>query len=264
MFKKSLLLSSFIMTFALSLNAATISKDECSKKGDNFIFAGNECIEYKKFKGEVEDSLNIIVHGTWKDGTDTLARYAPFAEDISMRTDVTTIAVALPGYSKSSTNNFTSLSHEGVENLAAKKEYVEFLGELVKALKKKYEAGKITYIGHSAGCMMGATLTGLKPMLIDNLVCAGGVYDIKKEKPNLKDAISIVDVLDKVDKQTKFVLIYGTADDISKPQTTIDFYNLAKAKGLDVKLVEAKDAPHIDLDMTPESIDAITELLVEE
>lgn len=264
MFKKSLLLTSFIMTFALSLNAATISKDECAKKGDNFIFAGNECIEYKKFKGEVEDSLNIIVHGTWKDGTDTLARYAPFAEDISMRTDVTTIAVALPGYSKSSTNNFTSLSHEGVENLAAKKEYVEFLGELVKALKKKYEAGKITYIGHSAGCMMGATLTGLKPTLIDNLVCAGGVYDIKKEKPNLKDAISIVDVLDKVDKQTKFVLIYGTADDISKPQTTIDFYNLAKAKGLDVKLVEAKDAPHIDLDMTPESIDAITELLVEE
>ena len=264
MFKKSLLLTSFIMAFGLSLNAATISKDECAKKGDNFIFAGNECIEYKKFKGEVEDSLNIIVHGTWKDGTDTLARYAPFAEDISLRTDVTTIAVALPGYSKSSTNNFTSLSHEGVENLAAKKEYVEFLGELVKALKKKYEASKITYIGHSAGCMMGATLTGLKPMLIDNLVCAGGVYDIKKEKRNLKDAISIVDVLDKVDKQTKFVLIYGTADDISKPQTTIDFYNLAKAKGLDVKLVEAKDAPHIDLDMTPESIDAITELLVEE
>ena len=214
--------------------------------------------------GSAPSVSKVSESGTWKDGTDTLARYAPFAEDISMRTDITTIAVALPGYSKSSTNNFTSLSHEGVENLAAKKEYVEFLGELVKALKKKYEAGKITYIGHSAGCIMGATLTGLKPMLIDNLVCAGGVYDIKKEKPNLKDAISIVDVLDKVDKQTKFVLIYGTADDISKPQTTIDFYNLAKAKGLDVKLVEAKDAPHIDLDMTPESIDAITELLVEE
>ena len=263
MFKKSLLLTSFIMAFGLSLNAATISKDECAKKGDNFIFAGNECIEYKKFKGEVEDSLNIIVHGTWKDGTDTLARYAPFAEDIAMRTDITTIAVALPGYSGSSTNKFTSLSHDGVESLGAKKEYVEFLGELVKSLKNKYEATKITYIGHSAGCMMGATLTGLKPALIDNLVCAGGVYDIKKEKPQLKDAISIANVLDKVDKHTKFVLVYGTADDISKPQTTIDFYNLAKSKGFDVKLVEAKDAPHIDLDMTSESIDAITELLEE-
>ncbi len=263
MLKKSLLLSSFIIASSLSLNAAKISQNECNSKGDNFIFAADECIEYKKFKGENEKSLNIIVHGTWKEGTDTLARYAPFAEDIAMRTDITTIAVALPGYSGSSTNRFTSLSHDGAESLGAKREYIEFVGELVKALKIKYEASNITYIGHSAGCMMGATLTGLKPLLLDNIVCAGGVYDIKKEKPNLKDAISIVDVLNKVDTHTKFVLVYGTADDISKPQTTIDFYNLAKSKGLNVKLVEAKDAPHIDLDMTSESIEAITELLEE-
>lgn len=262
MLKKTLFTSTILFS-SLYLNAAPISKDECSKKGDNFIFAGKECIEYRKFKGENEKSLNIIVHGTWKDGTDTLARYTPFAEDIAMRTEVTTIAVALPGYSGSSTNNFTSLSHNGVENLASKKEYVEFLAELVKSLKTKYQADKITYIGHSAGCMMGATLTGLKPKLVDNLVCAGGVYDIKKDKPKLKDAISVVDVLDKVDKNTKFVLIYGTADDISKPQTTIDFYNLAKSKGFNVKLVEVKDAPHIDLDMTSESINAITELVEE-
>lgn len=261
MFKKSLLLSSFIL--ASTLSAATVSKENCAKKGENFIFAGNECIEYKKFSGENDKSLNIIVHGTWKEGTDTLARYAPFAEDIAMSSDVTTIAVALPGYSGSSTNKFPSLVHDGVESLGAKKEYVEFLAALVEALKTKYEATKVTYIGHSAGCMMGATLTGLKPDLINNIVCAGGVYDIKKEKPKLKNHISIVDVLDKVNKNTKFVLVYGTADDISKPQTTIDFYNLAKSKGFDVKLVEAKDAPHIDLDMTSEAKDAIVELVSE-
>lgn len=261
MFKKSLLLSSFIL--ASTLSAGTISKDDCAKKGENFIFAGNECIQYKKYTAENEKSLNIIVHGTWNEGTDTLARYAPFAEDIAMRTDITTVAVALPGYSGSSTNKFPSLVHNGVESLGAKKEYVEFLGALVEALKTKYEATNVTYIGHSAGCMMGATLTGLKPDLINNIVCAGGVYDIKKEKPKLKNHISIVDVLDKVNKSTKFVLVYGTADDISKPQTTIDFYNLAKSKGFDVKLVEAKDAPHIDLDMTSEAKDAIVDLVSE-
>jgi predicted esterase len=151
----------------------------------------------------------------------------------------------------------------GVENLGAKKEYVEFLGELVKSLKNKYEAKKITYIGHSAGCMMGATLSGVRTSLLDNVVCAGGIYDIKKEKPTAKNLISIVDVLDKVDIKTKFVLIYGTADDISKPKTTIDFYNLAKSKGFNVKLVEVKDAPHLDLDMTSESIEAIVELVEE-
>lgn len=262
MFKKSFILSSLIIASSLSLSAAQISKDECLNKGENFIYAGNECIKYKEFKGEAEGSLNIIVHGTWKDGTDTLARYAPFAEDIALRTDVTTIAVALPGYSGSSTNKFTSLSHAGVENLAAKKEYVEFLGQLVEELKSKYDASKITYIGHSAGCMMGATLTGLRPDLINNILCAGGVYNIH-EKTKEKDLISISDVLDKVNKQTKFVLVYGTADDISVPKTTIDFYNLAKEKGLNVKLVEAKDAPHLDLDMTNASINAILELIEE-
>ena len=39
MFKKSLLLLSFIMVFSLSLNAATISKDECAKKEENLCSA---------------------------------------------------------------------------------------------------------------------------------------------------------------------------------------------------------------------------------
>mgnify|MGYP000626707066 CR=1 FL=1 len=262
MSKKSLLLSSLVLSSSLYLNASTISEKDCAKKGENFIYAGNECIQYKKFSGEEEGALNIIVHGTWNEGTDTLARYAPFAEDLAMRTDITTIAVALPGYSQSSTNNFPSLSHNGVESLGAKKEYVEFLAQLVEALKTKYKAEKITYIGHSAGCMMGATLTGLKPDLINNIVCAGGVYNIH-EKTDVKGLISIVDVLDKVSKKTRFALVYGTADDISVPKITKDFYDLAKSKGLDVRLVEAIGASHLDLDMTNESVNAILELVEE-
>lgn len=64
-------------------------------------------------------------------------------------------------------------------------------------------------------------------------------------------------------KKAKIVLIYGRADEISTPQTTIDFYNLAKQKGLDVKLVEIKDGVHIDLDMTTQSKDSIIELIEE-
>lgn len=260
MLKKSLLLSSFII--ASSLSAATISKEDCSKKGDNFIFAGNECIQYYKSKGDTEDALNIIVHGTWDEGTNTLARYSPFAENLSLQTDITTIAVALPGYSGSSTNNFKALAHKGDGNLSVKKDYIEFLSSLVEALKDKYNATKVTYIGHSAGCTMGATMTGLKPNLVNNLVCAGGNFSIP-EKEQGKDLISMTDVLHNVNKDMKMILVYGTNDDISKPQVTIDFYNLAKERGYDVKLVEAKDAPHLDLDMTDESVAAIVEVVEE-
>lgn len=251
---------SVLFLISTALYGAKISQSECATKGEKYIFAGGECIEFFKANGDRKNSLNIIVHGTWKEGTNTLARYAPFAENIALQTDITTIAIALPGYAGSSTNNFQALSHDGVENLAANKAYIDFLGELVSALKNRYKATTVTYIGHSAGAMMGATLTGLKPNLIDNIVCAGGRYDIHEVSQN-NALISVVDVLDNVSKDTHFILVYGTKDEVSEPKITKAFYEMALKKGLDVKLVEVPDAPHLDLDMSDESVDAIVELL---
>lgn len=262
--KKVFLIPSLILASSMTLFGAKISKESCVKKGENYIFAGGECVQYAKANGEAEGVLNIIVHGTWKEGSDILGRYTPFAESVALRTDVTTIAVALPGYSKSSSNNLKSLANKKAPNQAGKKEYIDFLQALVEGLKRRYDAKKVNYIGHSAGCMMGATLSGTKPALIDNIVCAGGVYDIHKNNPKAKNLISAVDVIDKIDKKTKFILVYGTNDDISKPEVTKEFYELAKSKGLDVKLVEAKDAPHLDLDMTDASMGAIVEATEEE
>jgi predicted esterase len=258
--KKSLVIG---LVFCINLFGTNISQEQCKSKGESFIFAGGECIEYVEFEGEIEDSLNIIVHGTWKAGTNTLARYAPFAESINMNTDITTVAVALPGYSNSSTNNFKALAHNGTKNLAAKKGYVQFVGDLVQKLKDRYEATTITYIGHSAGAMIGATLTGLKPSLINNIALAGGRYDIH-EKTDAKGLVSIIDYMKTIDKSTKYLLIYGTEDKISKPKVTKDFYQIAKKQGLDVKLIEVEGAVHLDLDMTDESIEAITQMLEKE
>ena len=52
-----------------------------------------------------------------------------------MISDISTIAVALPGYSKSSSNKLLPLSNKEVKNLAATKEYIEFLENLVESLK---------------------------------------------------------------------------------------------------------------------------------
>ncbi|WP_375723850.1 alpha/beta hydrolase [Arcobacter sp. KX21116] len=252
-----------LIFLALNLHAQKVSHEECLEKGDNYIFAGGECIQYFKSKGDRGGYLNIIVHGTWPDGTNTLGRYSTFAETLTLNTDITTVAVALPGYSDSSTNNFTALAHEGVKNLAAKEEYIKFLGELISELKDRFEAKTVTYIGHSAGAMMGATLTGVEPNLINNAILVGGRYDIHQndKSPGL---ISIVDVINKVSKKTKFILIYGENDKVSPPEVTKNFYNLAIKKGLDAKIVEVKNGVHLDLDMTDTSLEAITKLLEEE
>lgn len=260
--KRLLLIIASLFFISLNLQAEKINHEECIEKGEGFLFAGGECIQYFESKGDREGYLNIVVHGTWPDGTNTLGRYSSFSETLSLNTDITTVAVALPGYSNSSTNNFTALAHEGVKNLAAKEEYIHFLSDLVKELKDRFEAETVTYIGHSAGAMMGATLTGFEPDLINNAVLVGGRYDIH-EKDKSTGLVSIVDVLDKVSKDTHFLLIYGEKDKISEPKVTKDFYTLASKKGFDAKIVEVKNGVHLDLDMSDTSVEAITNLLEE-
>ena len=203
--KTKLLLLGASLFLALNLQAKNIDSKECNNLGEDFIFAGGECIEYRTFEGDSNDHIMVIVHGTWDEGTNTLGRYGPFAESMNMNTDLTTIAVSLPGYSGSSTNNFTSLAHKGVKNQAARKDYVLFLGEVIKSLKDKFEAKTVTYVGHSAGAMMGATLSGLKPNLIQNIALAGGRYDIHKEEKG--DLISMIDVIDNINKEMNIISI---------------------------------------------------------
>ena len=262
--KKLTIALSLAASLAINLNAANlVNKTQCNDKGEEYIFAGGECIQFYEAEGDVEGALNVVVHGTWKEGTNTLARYGPFADNLSMATDITSVAVALPGYADSSTNNFKALSHKGTENLAAQKSYIEFLSQLVSKLKDKYSATKVNYIGHSAGAMMGATLVGYNPNLINIMSAAGGSYDIHKEVKDSKELISLIDYMDGA-KGTKFLLIYGTTDKISKPSITKDFYKIAKDKGLDVTLIEVKDAPHLDLDMTDTAVEALVNLIEEE
>ncbi len=249
-----------IFIFASNVFAKNVSSLECDKNVGKFIFVEDECIEYFISKGDKKHSLNIIVHGTWKEGTNILGRYSTFAEDIAMQTDITSIVIALPGYSKSSSNNLQALGNKKVKNLAGTKKYLNFLANLLQALKTKYKAKTLNYIGHSAGGMMGATLTGYKTDVINNLVSIGGIYNIHKKSLN-KNLISAVDIIDSIKKDTKILLIYGSKDKISKPKVTKDFYTLAKNKKINIQIVEVKNAVHLDLDMTDGSIEAISDFL---
>lgn len=258
---KKLLLSLVVIALGLSNLQANITKEQCSKKGENFIFAGGECIQYVAFKGEGDESLNIIVHGTWKSGTNTLGRYAPFAQTINMNTDITTVAVALPGYSNSSTNTLKDLNHGG--NSVYTKEYINFMASLIEALKQKFHATKVNYIGHSAGASLGVNTVALYPNLLQTITAAGGRFNLDKFKKSERSGlVTISDHLQSA-KDTKILLVYGTKDTISEPKISKDFYKLAKSKGLDIKIVEVQGAAHIDLDMTDPSVEAITELVSE-
>tara|TARA_B100001063_G_scaffold146646_1_gene136896 strand:- start:9924 stop:10706 length:783 start_codon:yes stop_codon:yes gene_type:complete len=258
---KNILIAAMLFSTSF-LFSKTVTNQECSDKGEGYIYAGGECINYAMFEGDDNDRLIIIVHGTWDEGSNVLGRYAPFAENLNMSTDVSTIAVALPGYSNSSLNKLKSIGSKEYNHQAATKEYVKFIEKLVMALKEKYESKEITIVGHSAGAMMSGSLAGLNNSLLKNVVLVAGRY----ERPDYANESHLlaIDVLDKMNKDAKYIMIYGTKDKISKPSVTKEFYSKMKTQGLDVKLVEVKDAAHIDLDMTDTSVEAISELFDEE
>ena len=257
---KKILLTSIALYTSL-LFAKNISHQECQNLKGNYIWSGGECIEYASFLGEAKDKLIVTIHGAWKEGADTLSRYKLFAENLNMETDLTTVAVALPGYSGSSTNKIQALTHnKNAIHMASTKEYIEFLATLLKDLKEKFNAKELTVVAHSAGALASATLLGYRPNLIQNALLAGGRYDIHKVDKD-KNLISAVDVIDKIPKEIKIVLVTGTKDSISKPEVTKEFYNIAKSKGLNVSLIEIKGATHLDLDMQEQSIEAIKEMV---
>lgn len=252
----------FILLALLAIiNAKSISKEQCSNLKGSYIFSGGECIHFASFEGEVKDKLIVTVHGAWKEGADTLSRYKTFAENLNLESDITTVAVALPGYSGSSTNHIQALTHnKNAVHMAATKAYVEFLATLLKDLKSKFKAKELTVVAHSAGAMATATVLGYKPKLIQNAILAGGRYDIHKIDKT-KGLISAVDFVDKISKESKIALVYGTKDAISKPEVTKKFYQLAKSNGVNVTIVEVKDAPHLDLDMQEKSIETLLKMV---
>ncbi len=223
---------------SFGLLGSSLYGSECESKGEKFISVAGECLETSVFKGDEEGKLNIVLHGTWKSGTNTLGRYAPFAESLVMDSDITTVAVALPGYSKSTSTKLKCLS-DG-EGLSTKEDYVNFALELISKLKNKYEADTVNYLGHSASASMGAKVAEHNSGL-NVISLAGGKYEN-------------VDI-SKLDKNLKYILVYGTQDKISEPKHTLDFYDKLEKEGFNVTLVKAEQA-HLDLDMSDPSVSA--------
>ena len=76
---KNIIISLSIVTslFTTSLFSKNlVNEKQCKTKGTEYIFAGKECIQYYLSEGDIESEINIIVHGTWDEGTNTLGRYA--------------------------------------------------------------------------------------------------------------------------------------------------------------------------------------------
>lgn len=238
-----------------------VSKKECTLKGDKYIFAANECINYNYVEGDNENELTIFFPAAWPVDTNVLNRYSTFIEDLNLETDITTAVVALPGYNDSSTNKFTPIKLKENKDLILKKEFISFVSELVKNLKKKHSAKKVNFIGHSSGAMIGALLSGYSPKLVSKYILAGGRYDQVAEDDN-QDFLTVEKALNRMSKDTQTLLIFGSKDLVSKPKVSKKYYDLAKKRDLNIKIVEVLNSPHFNLEQKEKSLKEIAVFLL--
>ena len=78
---------------------------------------------------------------------------------------------------------------------------------------------------------------------------------------NTSNLLSANKTYKNINKKSKLILIYGDKDKISPPKKSKDFYALVKKEQVNVKLIEVKNAVHLNLELREEVMDEILELL---
>ncbi len=249
----------FILVFLITCSYANKTYESaCDTNNDQFIFSKSECINYVYEEADDENNLIIFLHGSWNEGTNILKKYTPLMEDLVLNTDVSTIVIALPGYSKSSTNVFQAIGKKGFSSLIYTKEYLDLIKDVILQLKEKYKKKTLTLVAHSAGASLGTTLYGYDNTLIQNMISIAGSYTTDTKNSNL---LSANKTYKNINKKSKLILIYGDKDKISPPKKSKDFYALVKKEQVNVKLIEVKNAVHLNLELREEVMDEILELL---
>jgi predicted esterase len=242
-------------------------KKECNqikkeKSQYNFVFAEGECLNYSISKGMNNDKINILIHGSWPKGMDPLSiLFDEIAENLTKNTEITSIAIATPGYSESTSNRYSELSWGNNRIIPAEEEFIKIIAKAIEELKIKYKAKEVNLYGKSSGAMIGGIISGYKPGLIDRYILIGGSYDpYYTYKYNGWGTLGYghltsVQYIPNVDKNAKFLLIAGEKDDKAPPIFAKQYKEQLNKAGINAEVVIIKDAKHSQLERNSEVLD---------
>lgn len=239
-----------------SIEELEVYKQECQdmKKNnkDSFIFAKGECLNYIVSWGDAQKSeINILLHGSWRENSSPVAqRFTEIADDFRDNTNITSIALAMPGYDESTSNRYSNMNWKNTNVIPANESFVKIISQAIKNLKIKYNATKVNIYGKSSGAMLGGIISGYSPGLLDKVILLGGAYNIYftyeyngwgRMSPGF---ISAVNYIDLVDKKTSFLVIAGGKDKKANPIFAKRYVKKLNKAGIKAKVVVFKDLEH--------------------
>ncbi len=194
--------------------------------------------------GNTENPKSIVVfmHGAVSSGGPADYMYSYARRFAINHPDVVAIALLGPGY----------FDRDGKRSQGsdANRRLADDTDPIIGALEyfsTQYKTQKIYVLGHSKGAMNMAGILGKKPGLITGAVLVAGVYDLHAlaaYRNRGQSGIQGIDLVSKISKETKIVLVHGDADRDVPIAQSIAYDKKARNAGLSSQLITLQGQGH--------------------
>jgi pimeloyl-ACP methyl ester carboxylesterase len=253
-----------VMITAIVFSGCALSKEDlakiekdCKTKSGDFIYHKGECLETKFIKGTNSEFINILIHGNpgGPNRPEMLKDTTKFAQELANKTSYTTFYYTRPNYGKSSSNVWHPIKKQTQE---IKEDYIQFNASFFKKLMSKTNAKKVNLIAFAAGTTVGANVAALNHDIINKVVLIGGQYNIYKQKileaeamggckecrkKNMRIAsigFTPQENVDKLNKNSKFLIIAGDQDKICPKKLSQEYVEELKIHNIPHKYILVK------------------------
>jgi len=200
----------------------------------------NVCTKIKTYKSEKLTKSPILIVALHGDSSNPSYQYA-FANQIAKNTDnVVSIGLLRPGFSDPLKRTSDGDKGETVgDNYDQPR--IEQVANVIGKLKKQYQANNVILAGHSGGSAIAAKLIAYYPTLIDHAFIVSCPCNIPKWRADMYqssqyegfrgkiNAISPVDLVDKISSDTGISIFVGKNDDVAKPYLSKEYFELLKS-----------------------------------
>ena len=229
------------------------------------VFGGGVCLAAETFGAESAGAhpvLIVVVHGDISDGG-AATYHAHFARTLA-RPGVVVVALIRPGYWDASGRKSEGDALGREDNYTA--ETIAAIGGAIDALKKRYRAARVVYVGHSGGAAIGGVLIARQRGLIDAAVLVSCPCDIPRwvkahgYKPWTR-SLSPAFYAHSVPAATEVVAITGAADANTQPVLAADYVEALKRRGVRARFEAVEGAGHGFSGVAAATKDAVTAIV---
>lgn len=257
------------LAIALLLVSFGSRAEPCANADDQTRVTGvSQCLLTRHFGPLAAENLLVWLHGDVSSGG--AANYHFSVAEGTTGTlagqNVQSVALVRPGYPDGSGDSSSvDASHAGRSDHYTRENIAE-VAAAVRRLKERYQAKRVTVVGHSGGAATAAIMLGMEPGLVDNAVlvacpCDLAAWRASRRGKEWSRSENPAMWTENVSAAARVVALTGSRDDNTAPDLARRYVDALRSRKVDARFVEVAGASHNDAFRSAEVTRAISELL---